>query len=83
MIQKTFVNDEDTYSRNYVMDQELKLSEDEQEYLEGDISKMKQDVAKLLVSYLTIMMKSKKTLNVSYDDIADSIFKLKETEKLT
>ena len=42
---------------------------------------MKQDVAKLLVSYLTIMMKSKKTINVSYDDIANSVFKLKEAEK--
>jgi hypothetical protein len=81
MIQKTFVNDEDIYSRNYIMDQELKLSEDEQEYLEGDISKMKQDVAKLLVAYLTIMMKSKKTINTSYDDIEDAVFKLKEAEK--
>jgi hypothetical protein len=81
MVQRTFTNDEDIYSRNYVMEQELKLTEDEEEYIQGDISKMKQDVAKLLVSYLTIMMKSKKTINVSYDDIADSVFKLKEAEK--
>jgi hypothetical protein len=81
IVQRTFTNDEDIYSRNYVMDQELKLPEDEEEYLQGDISKMKQDVAKLLVAYLTIMMKSKKTINVSYDDIADSVFKLKEAEK--
>jgi hypothetical protein len=81
MVQKTFTNDEDIYSRNYVMEQELKLTEDEEEYIQGDISKMKQDVAKLLVSYLTIMMKTKKTINVSYDDIADSVFKLKEAEK--
>jgi hypothetical protein len=84
MVQRTFTNTEtdvDTYSRNFVMEQELKLTEDEEEYIQGDISKMKQDVAKLLVSYLTIMMKSKKTLNVSYDDIADSVFKLKEAEK--
>ena len=84
MVQRTFTNaetDEDLYSRNYIMEQELKLTEDEEEYLQGDISKMKQDVAKLLVGYLTIMMKSKKTINVSYDDISDSVFKLKEAEK--
>jgi len=53
----------------------------EQEFIEGDVMNLKQDVAKLLVSYLSIIMRSKKTLNVSYDDITDKVFKLKEAEK--
>jgi hypothetical protein len=43
--------------------------------------KLNQEVAKLLVSYLKIMIKSKKTINVSYGDIEDKVFKLKEAEK--
>jgi len=43
--------------------------------------KLNQGVAKLLVSFLKIMMNSKKTINVSYEDIEDKVFKLKEAEK--
>ena len=64
-----------------MIEQQLRFSESEQEFIEGDVIKLKQDVAKLLVSYLSIMMRSKKTINVSYDDVSDTVFKLKEAEK--
>jgi hypothetical protein len=74
-------DDSDLFSADFLIEQQLRFTETEQEFIEGDVMKLKQDVAKLLVSYLTIMMRSKKTLNVSYDDVSDTVFKLKEAEK--
>ena len=74
-------DESDLYSADFLIEQQLRFTETEQEFIEGDVMKLKQDVAKLLVSYLSIMMRSKKTLNVSYDDVSDTIFKLKEAEK--
>jgi hypothetical protein len=71
----------DIFSSDFLIEQQLRFSESEQDFIEGDVSKLKQEVAKLLVSFLTIMMRSKKTINVSYDDIEDRVFKLKEAEK--
>jgi hypothetical protein len=71
----------DLFSSDFLIEQQLRFSESEQDFIEGDVMRLKQDVAKLLVSYLSIMMRSKKTLNVSYDDVSDSVFKLKEAEK--
>ena len=67
---------------DFLVDQQLRFTDEEQGlFLEGGVMKLQQDVAQLLVSYLSIMMRSKKTLNVSYDDVADTVFKLKEAEK--
>jgi hypothetical protein len=71
----------DIFSSDFLIEQQLRFSESEQDFIEGDVSKLKQEVAKLLVSFLNIMMRSKKTINVSYDDIEDRVFKLKEAEK--
>jgi hypothetical protein len=73
--------DEQPFSADFLIEQQLRFSEDEQEFIEGDVSKLKQEVAKLLVSYINIMIRTKKTLNVSYDDVEDRVFKLKEAEK--
>jgi hypothetical protein len=73
--------DEESFSTDYLTEQQLRFSEDEQEFIEGDVSKLKQEVAKLLVSYINIMMRTKKTLNVSFNDVEDRVFKLKEAEK--
>lgn len=73
--------DTDTFSTDFLIEQQLRFSESEQEFIEGDVMKLKQEVAKLLIAYLNIMMRSKKTLNVSYSDIEDKVFKLKEAEK--
>jgi hypothetical protein len=85
MVSKMLVNPEisetDTFSADFLIDQELRFAEIEKEFIEGDIMKLNKNVAKLLVSYLKIMIKSKKTINVSYEDIQDNVFKLKEAEK--
>ena len=75
--------EEDLFSADFLIEQQLRFSETEQEFIEGDVIKLKQDVAKLLVGYLKIMMKSKNTINVSYEDVEDRVFKLKEAEKYT
>ena len=85
MVSRMLVNPEiremDTFSADFLVDQELRFAELEKEFIEGDVMKLNKNVAKLLVSYLKIMMKSKKTINVSYEDIQDNVFKLKEAEK--
>ena len=71
----------ETYSADFLIEQQMRFSEDEQAYIEGDVLKLSQEVAKLLVSYLQIMMRAKQTINVSHKDIEDVAFKLKEAEK--
>ena len=78
---KEYNDESDIFSADFLIEQQLRFSESEQEFIEGDVVKLKQDVAKLLVSYLNIMMDSKNTINVAYSDIEDKIFKLKEAEK--
>ena len=85
MVSRMLVNPEisetDTFSADFLVDQELRFAELEKELIQGDVMKLNKNVANLLVSYLKIMMRSKKTINVSYEDIQDNVFKLKEAEK--
>ena len=70
------------YSSDFLVEQQLRMSE-EDIYMEGNVDKLQEDTAKLLVTYITFMLQSKKTLDLSYDKIDDLIFKLKEAEKYT
>jgi hypothetical protein len=85
MVTRMLVNpdkgESDLFSADFLIEQQLRFTESEQEFIEGDVMKLNQEVAKLLVSYLQIMMRSKKTINMSYQDIEDKVFKLKEAEK--
>jgi hypothetical protein len=85
MVTRMLINpdkdEDDLFSADFLIEQQLRFTETEQEFIEGDVMKLKQDVAKLLMSYLSIMMRSKKTVNVSYSDVEDTVFKLKEAEK--
>lgn len=85
MVTRMLVNPDkgetDLFSADFLIEQQLRFTEDEQEFIEGDVMKLNQQVAKLLVSFLQIMMTAKKTINVSYKDIEDKVFKLKEAEK--
>ena len=85
MVSRMLVNPEisetEIFSADFLVDQELRFAEFEKEFIQGDVMKLNKNVAKLLVSYLKIMMRSKKTINVSYEDIQDNVFKLKEAEK--
>jgi len=49
--------------------------------LRGNKKELKQLVTNLLISFLTIMDDYKDTINFSYDQIKDNIFKLREKEK--
>jgi tRNA-binding EMAP/Myf-like protein len=87
MIRKMLSNpdkkSDDIFSTDFLIDQELKFTEDEQQFIEGDAMMLRKNVANLLIGYLNIMMDSKNTVNVSYDDVEDKVFKLKEAEKYT
>jgi len=77
-------NDSDTiYSADFLIEQQLRFSESEQQFIEGDVAKLQETVARLLVGYITMMMNSKDTIDMSYDTIMDRVFKLKESEKYT
>jgi hypothetical protein len=71
------------YTSDFLVEQQLQMAASEDIYLEGNVDKLQEDTARLLVAYLTIMMKTKKTIDLSYDKIDDLIFKLKEAEKYT
>jgi len=85
MVTRMLVNPDkgetDLFSADFLIEQQLRFTEDEQEFIEGDVMKLNQQVVKLIVSYLQIMMRAKKTINVSYKDVDDKVFKLKEAEK--
>jgi hypothetical protein len=55
----------------------------ESSLLIGDKRELKTNIAKLLIDYLNIMVEHKNIVNMSYDEIMDVIFKLKESEKDT
>jgi hypothetical protein len=76
-------DDTDLFNADFLIEQQLRFTETEQEFVQGDVSNLQQGVAKLLVAYITIMMKSKKTVDISFEDIEDRVFKLKEAEKYT
>jgi hypothetical protein len=50
-------------------------------FIQGNVMTLKQDVSKLIVTYMNIMIRIKKTLNMSYNDIQDKVFRSKEAEK--
>jgi hypothetical protein len=75
--------EDDLYSTDFLVERQLRFTETEQEFIRGDINLLQEDVAKLLIEYIKIMMESKDVINISYDTIMDKVFKLKEAEKNT
>ena len=59
----------------------LQVEQEEVEYTAGDMKQLKDTVASLLVGYIKMMIDSKSTINLSYDNVMDRVFKLKEKEK--
>jgi hypothetical protein len=75
-------SNEPTYmSSDFIREQEMVLAEEENEYIKGEVLDLTIDIAKLMVSYIKIIMKSKKQINMSYDDVQDKVFRQKESEK--
>lgn len=67
-----------------MQDEELHLASKETPTLMlGNIKDMKIRVAKLLASYLTIMINHKDIVDLSYDKIMEAVFKSREREKDT
>ena len=66
-----------------VLDEEGEQGKDEIGYyiMNADLLTVKQNVAKMLTVFLTIQMKNKNLINVTYKTIQDKVFKLKEAEK--
>ena len=64
-------------------DEDLDPNELPESMIKGNINTLKSNVAKLLVAYIKIISDTKDTINVSYDEIMDKVFKLKEKEKDT
>jgi uncharacterized protein YfkK (UPF0435 family) len=76
-------DDNDGFNSDLLVEQQLRFTETDNEFVQGAVSNLQQDVATLLVAYINIMMKAKKTINISFEDIEDRLFKLKEAEKYT
>ena len=79
---------EDLYSVDYIEERDTRVNfaiDERNEYdtriLRGNVKELKQKVSKLLVSFIEIMESEKDVINISYEEIMDRIFKLKEKEK--
>ena len=81
---------EDLFSVDYIDDvesgKEMSISKSraqpqENILLRGNKVTLKQKVSKLLVGYIKIMSEYKKTINISYEQIQDKVFKIREREK--
>ena len=75
--------EDEIYTSEFIIERELSMTDMDQEFIQGDKMKLSSDVSDLLLAYLTIVSDAKKTINVSYSDIQDKVFKLKEAEKYT
>ena len=78
----------DIFSVEYIEESETRIdlsmssrSEQDTRILTGNKRELKQKTAELLVAYMDIFTNEKETIDVTYEDIQDRIFKLKEKEK--
>ena len=84
MVKKLLVvqnSESGVYRDDFIIEQELKLSESDQDFIQGSVMTLKKDVAGLLITIIKIMMKTKNTINMSYNDIQLRVFGSKESEK--
>jgi hypothetical protein len=76
--------DQDIVATDYLEDVETKSNfgvRGNIHIVEGNKTKLRQEMANLLVAYIEILSKEKETIDISYDEIQDRAFKLKEKEK--
>lgn len=79
---------EDLYASEYLNDlnnreEIIAPSERNVEIMQGNKKKLKQQVANLLLVYIQMLEQNKEAINISYEDVMDRVFKLKEREKNT
>ena len=85
---KTDVNVLDIFSTQFLEESERKTetivaprTEIDITVLRGNKKELKQKVSNLLLSFIQIMNKEKDMINISYEDIQDKVFKIREKEK--
>jgi len=78
----------DLFSVDYVEERNTRLqfavsnrSETDTILLRGNVKGLKQKISKLLLVFIEIMNNEKDVINISYEDILDRTFKLREREK--
>jgi len=71
----------DVMITDFLIEQETRMGEDEQAFIRGNVMTLKENVSNLLITYMDILIGIKKTLNMSYSDVQDKIFRSKEAEK--
>jgi len=67
--------------RDTRVDLSVTRSETETILLFGNKKELRQNTSQLLVAFIEIMRNHKDTINISYEEIQDSVFKLREKEK--
>jgi hypothetical protein len=79
---------DDLFTVEYLNDKERKVNYTVDQYeekdlvlLRGNVKQLKQKTAKILLCFTKMMQSYKETIDISYQDIQDRIFKLKEKEK--
>jgi hypothetical protein len=66
---------------DFLIQEQLHFSENEQEFIVNDINSLQTSVCDLLVTFINIMIDTKNIIDISYDKIMDRVFRLKEREK--
>jgi hypothetical protein len=80
----------DIFSSEYLDERETRTDTDigftrdrEQGLISGNKKKLKQKVCNLIISFMKIIENQKDTIDMSYDNIKDFVFKIREREKNT
>lgn len=78
----------DIFSVDYINETEAKIDiettairETDSRILMGNKKQLKQKTSELLIAFMSIMKNEKDTLDITYEDIQDKVFKLREREK--
>jgi hypothetical protein len=78
----------DIFSVEYIEEQETRIdlgmksrTEIDTRLLTGNKKELKQKVTELLIGFIDIFRNEKETIDITYEDIQDRVFKLKEKEK--
>jgi hypothetical protein len=78
----------DIFSVDYLEERETRVdltistrNAPETRIVEGNMKELRQKTAQLLIAFIEIMNNQKNTINISYEEIQDRVFKLREKEK--
>lgn len=77
------VDNVDLFTVDYIdeRDTRIELDRNTSKVLSGNKSELNKKIAELLNAYMEIFVNEKDTIDITYEDIQDRIFKLKEKEK--